>query len=137
MTREFQNRALIVAKRVVFLNFNSLKPANKEMIDLVPGKNLFAKMTIYPYFPNQFSAFSKPLTEMNLIFPARTIFLSNWLPIKKRDMNPRTLPAVVNSNVGTKWSESVAINEPPTITTKSLGEGGKIFSINAKRKSAK
>ena len=52
-------------------------------------------------------------------------------------MNPITLPAVVNSNVGTKCSESVAIKEPPTMTTKSLGDGGKTFSIIAKRKSAK
>jgi len=49
-------------------------------------------------------------------------------------MKPETLPIVVTSNVGIKLMTSVLTKVPATIITTSLGDGGKIFSMNEKKK---
>jgi hypothetical protein len=61
------------------------------------------------------------------------MFSPNNFPIKYISIKPSELPKLVISKTGINPIEVEAINEAPTTTTTSLGDGGKIFSVNAKR----
>jgi len=49
-------------------------------------------------------------------------------------IKPKTLPIEVTNKVGKKLITPVLTKVPATIITTSLGEGGKIFSMNEKKK---
>jgi hypothetical protein len=47
------------------------------------------------------------------------------------------LPSVANMRVSIKFKSPVPTSEPPITITTSLGEGGKMFSIKAKKNSVR
>ena len=55
-------------------------------------------------------------------------------PIINAVRNPNKLPDVAKRKVGIKLSDPVATSEPAITTTISLGDGGKRFSMYAKKK---
>jgi hypothetical protein len=54
--------------------------------------------------------------------------------MKNKVIKPRTLPIVVTNKVGIKLITLVLTNVPATTITTSLGDGGKTFSMNEKKK---
>ena len=70
---------------------------------------------------------------INFIFPEWINFLSNCQPIIKAVKNPARLPNVAEKSKGINEIVPVPTSEPPITTIKSLGEGGKRFSIYAKK----
>ena len=70
---------------------------------------------------------------MNFIFPEWINLLSNCQPIINAVRNPNKLPDVAKRKVGIRFKEPVATSEPAITTTISLGDGGKRFSMYAKK----
>lgn len=74
---------------------------------------------------------------MNFNFPELITFLSSCEPRKYKVINPAMLPKLVMRSVGTKLIAPAPTSEPPTTTTKSLGEGGNMFSMYEKNNNDK
>src|SRR3989339_607890 len=128
MRIEFQIKALTADKIIVQSKRILYIPATKEIIALVPDKNLLATIRKYPYFLSHCSGFFIDSSLINVNFGDFTILTPSVLPSLNIIAKPIVEPSVATKTKGIEPTTLSPTSVPVNTRTVSHGAGGNMFS---------
>ena len=106
-------------------------PADMDITDLIPGKNLLIKTKRYPYLSNHLIALSISDLLKNHISPFKNLS-PRTVPIQKSNINPKKVPKIVEIHTQSRFKTPFPTKKAPNTSTVSPGTGGIRFSKTQK-----
>ena len=111
-------------------------PADMDITDLIPGKNLLIRTKRYPYLSNHLIALSISDLLKNHTSPFKNLSLKN-IPTQKSNINPKKVPKIVEIHTQSRFKTPFPTKKAPNTNTVSPGTGGIRFSKIQKNPKAK